>query len=54
MIYYWLNTIEHQRYSFSFLDFLFNYRILGAVRISILLLALALVALASTLAIAFY
>ena len=54
MVYYWLNTIEHQRYSFSLLDFLFNYRILGALRISILLLALALVALASTLAIAFY
>lgn len=54
MVYYWLNSFEHQRHSFSLLDFMFNYRIYGALRISMLILALAIVGLTSALALAFY
>lgn len=53
-VYEWLHTVEHQRFNFSILDFLFYYRIFGAVRISFLFLFLGGVVLLSSLALAFY
>lgn len=53
-VYEWLHTVEHQRFDFSILDFLFYYRIFGGVRISFLVLFLGGVALISSLALAFY
>ncbi len=53
-VYYWLNTVEHQRYRFSILDFLFNYRLFGAIRIGFLLISFLATGVICALAIALY
>jgi hypothetical protein len=53
-VFNWLYTAEDRGHNFSWIDFLFSYRLGGAIRISFLGLFILVTALLSSLAIAFY